>query len=208
FDLHEHEGRPFFSMELLQGRTLYERIVNGGPLPPAEARRIAVEMCEALHAAHRAGVVHRDLKPHNVFLTESGGVKLLDFGLARVAGQSRFTHSSAVLGTPGYIAPELLAGQRADPRADLYSLGVTYFEMLAGRKPFVTSDPYETRAPPSGINFPPHVSEEDSEIIRRALEPDAEMRFLDAGQMLRALRGETVPNPPPTPPPMTARDDD
>jgi hypothetical protein len=153
-------------------------------------------------------VVHRDLKPHNVFLSESGGVKLLDFGLARLAGQSRFTNSSAVMGTPGYIAPELLSGQRADPRADLYSLGVTYFEMLAGRKPFATSDPYEQRTPGSAVNFPPGVPPADEEIIRRALQPDAEMRFLDARQMLRALRGEAVPNPPPTPPPMTAGDYD
>jgi len=209
FDLHEHEGRPLFSMELLLGRTLHERIVVDGPLAPDEARRIAIEMCEALQAAHRAGVVHRDLKPHNVFLTAPGAVKLLDFGLARLAGQSRFTHSSAVMGTPGYIAPELLSGQRADPRADLYSLGVTYFEMLAGRKPFVSSDPYEQRSPVgSGVNFPPRVPPADEEIIRRALEPDAEMRFLDASQMLRALRGETVPHPPPTPPPMTAGDYD
>src|SRR3954466_3944022 len=136
FDLHEHDGRPLFSMELLQGRTLHERIVQEGPIPAAEARQIAVAMCEALRAAHGSGVGHRDLKPHNVFLTGTGGLKLLDFGLARLAGQSRVTNSSAVMGTPGYIAPELLSGQRADARADLYSLGVTYFEMLSGRKPF------------------------------------------------------------------------
>src|SRR5216683_2355785 len=69
FDLHEHEGRPLFSMELLRGRTLHEKIVVGGPIAPDDALRMAIEMCEALHAAHRAGVVHRDLKPHNVFLT-------------------------------------------------------------------------------------------------------------------------------------------
>ncbi len=207
FDLHEHGGRPLFSMELLRGQTLYERIL-GGPMAAGAAREIAVRICEALQAAHRAGVVHRDLKPQNVFLTESGGVKLLDFGLARVAGQSRLTSKSAVLGTPGYIAPELLAGQRADARADLYSLGATYFEMLSGRRPFTTSDPYDQRGPPSALKVDPRVSPADREILRRALDHDPEQRFLDAGQMLRALNGDAVPRPPPTPPPMTAGDYD
>ncbi len=207
FDLHEHEGRPLFSMELLRGRTLHEKIL-AGPLAPAEAREIAARICEALQAAHRHGVVHRDLKPQNVFLAADGAVKLLDFGLARVAGQSRLTSKSAVLGTPGYIAPELLAGQRADARADLYSLGATFFEMLSARRPGVTSDPYDQRAPTSALQRDPHVAPEDGEILRRALDPDPEQRFLDAGQMLRALRGGAVPRPPPTPPPMTAGDYD
>ena len=207
FDLHEHEGRPLFSMELLQGRTLYERILEG-PLAAADARSLALRICEALQAAHQAGVVHRDLKPQNVFLTAAGGVKLLDFGLARVAGQSRFTSKSAVLGTPGYIAPEILAGQRADTRADLYSLGATYFEMLSGRRPLVTSDPYDQRGPPSALPLDPHLSPDDREILQRALAADPEQRFLDASQMLRAFQGEAVPRPPPTPPPMTAGDYD
>src|SRR5207237_489085 len=100
FDLHEHDGRPFFSMEILRGRTLASRLAEG-PLPPPEARRIAGAVCEALRPAHRAGIVHRDLKPQNVFLCDDGGVKLLDFGLARVAGQARLTAQSMVMGTPG-----------------------------------------------------------------------------------------------------------
>src|SRR5215475_8648799 len=83
FDLHEHQGRPAISMELLRGRTLHERLLLEGPLPPQEARRIAREICCALRAAHHEGIVHRDLKPQNVFLTSAGAVKILDFGLAR-----------------------------------------------------------------------------------------------------------------------------
>src|SRR2546425_3236534 len=108
YDLHEHDGRPFFTMELLHGETLAERL-RRGPLQNEEARRIAREICVALQAAHRAGVVHRDLKPHNIFLTDSGAVKVLDFGLARVAGWARLTAQSTVMGTPGYLAPELLS---------------------------------------------------------------------------------------------------
>src|SRR5438132_7211716 len=122
FDLHEHEGRPFFTMELLRGETLAQRLKQG-PIPSAEARRIAASAAAALQSAHRAGVVHRDIKPHNIFLTSEGTVKLLDFGLARVAGWARLTAQSTVMGTPGYIAPELLGGSGADARADIYSLG-------------------------------------------------------------------------------------
>jgi hypothetical protein len=175
FDLHEHEGRPFFSMELLQGQTLQERLLGSGALEPGEARRIARDICAALQASHRAGVVHRDLKPQNVFITGTGAVKLLDFGLARVAGQTRLTSKTAVPGTPGYIAPELLLGQRADPRADLYSLGATFFEMLTGRRPFVSSDPYDLarlvrEAPPRDRQLDPRIGPEDEEILRRALD--------------------------------------
>jgi hypothetical protein len=204
FDLHEHDGRPFFSMELLQGKTLYEAMLQEGRLKPEDARRIAREICAALQAAHRAGVVHRDLKPQNVFVTQSRAIKLLDFGLARVAGQTRLTSKTAILGTPGYIAPELFAGQRPDARADLYALGATYFEMLTGKRPFASSDPYGVPAMQREPIAVDGLAETDAAILRRALDPDPEQRFLDASQMLRALTGESVPRPPATPPPMSA----
>lgn len=208
FDLHEHEGRPFFSMELLHGRTLADRL-REGRLPPDEARRITRDLTSALKVAHHGGVIHRDLKPQNVFLTDAGVVKLLDFGLARIAGQSRLTTQSAVMGTPGYVAPELFAGQRPDARADIYSLGATWFEMVTGRKPLATSDPYEMarlqrERPPSARRLVPELPIEDDASIYRMLEPDPEQRFLDTEQLLRALGGELVPLPPHTPPPITA----
>ena len=193
FDLHEHDGRPFFSMEILRGRTLASRLAEG-PLPPPEARRIAGAVCEALRPAHGAGIVHRDLKPQNVFLCDDGGVKLLDFGLARVAGQARLTAQSMVMGTPGYIAPELLSGADADARADVYSLGATLFEMLTGRQAFGGTDPYQVlRQQREG---PPEAPGPEGAVAHRMLEPDPERRFLDAEQVLRALSGERVPAPP------------
>lgn len=194
FDLHEHRGRPFITLELLRGRTLHERLLRDGVLAPEEARTIAREVCAALRAAHCQGVVHRDLKPQNVFLTAAGTAKILDFGLARILGQSRLTVEGAASGTPGYIAPEVLAGDPGDARADLYALGAIWFEMLTGRR-FCDS-------------AAPALEGRDGEVLRRALEPDPELRFLDAGQFLRALGGSSVPPPPPATPPLSAGDYD
>jgi hypothetical protein len=113
------------------------------------------------------------------------------------------------MGTPGYIAPELIAGQRPDPRCDLYALGATFFEMLTGHRAFSSSDPYEAARQqreqiPQARSMNPSVTDADELVLRRALEPDPERRFLDASQMLRALGGEPVPPAPATPPPMTA----
>jgi hypothetical protein len=125
-----------------------------------------------------------------VFLTESGTVKVLDFGLARVAGQSRLTAEPAIPGTPGYIAPEVLAGEVGDARADLYALGAIWFEMVRGHR---WSD--------SGAS---PVEGDEPDALHRALEADPELRFLDAGQFLRALGGSPVPPPPPAVPPLSA----
>jgi serine/threonine-protein kinase len=212
FDLHEHEGRPFFAMERLQGESLAEKL-RAGPLPEAEAQRIAGEVCAALAVAHRAGVVHRDLKPQNIFLAETGEplarVKVLDFGLARAAGWARLTAQSTVLGTPGYAAPEVIGGGGTDARADLYSLGATLFEMLTGKRAFPSSDPYEALRrqqgpPPAARKQNPAVSARADEVVRRSLEPDVENRFADAAQMGRALAGELPPQAVMVPPAMTS----
>ena len=203
FDLYEHrdEGaraRPFFAMELLEGRTLADAL-GEGPLSPDEARRIARETALALDAAHRQGIVHRDLKPQNIWLCGDGAVKLLDFGLARAAGWSRLTAQSTLMGTPGYLAPELLSGATVDARVDLYALGAVLFEMLTGKRAFPSADPYTAlrrkgEAPPSPRAIDLHVSEADDRLVRRALDPDPELRFLDARQMVRELAGERAPD--------------
>ena len=134
-DLGEQDGRPYLVMELLEGESLAGRIDRAGAMAPPEAARVAVAVADALEAAHRAGVVHRDVKPGNVFLTSGGEVKVLDFGIASAAGEAALT-TGEMLGTPAYLAPERVLGHSATPAADIYALGVVLYELLAGRRPF------------------------------------------------------------------------
>ena len=134
-DLGEHDGRPYLVMEFLEGESQAARIDRAGPMPAAEAVRVVAAVADALQAAHSAGVVHRDVKPGNVFLTSGGEVKVLDFGIASAAGEADLT-TGDLLGTAAYLAPERALGQPATPAADLYSLGVVLYELLAGRRPF------------------------------------------------------------------------
>jgi hypothetical protein len=134
-DLGEHDGRPYLVMELLEGESLAAWIDRAGPMGPVEAARVVAAVADALEAAHRAGVVHRDVKPGNVFLTADGNVKVLDFGIAWCAHEAALT-TGDLLGTVAYLAPERVLGHRATPAADVYALGVVLYELLAGRRPF------------------------------------------------------------------------
>jgi eukaryotic-like serine/threonine-protein kinase len=134
-DLGEQDGRPYLVMELLEGESLAARIDRAGAMAPPEAARVVAAVADALEAAHRAGVVHRDVKPGNVFLTSDGAVKVLDFGIASAAGEATLT-TGEMLGTPAYLAPERVLGDPATPAADIYALGVVLYELLAGRRPF------------------------------------------------------------------------
>jgi hypothetical protein len=180
--------------------TLADRLARG-PMRGDEARRIAWEICAALRGPHAAGALHRDLKPHNVFLTAQG-VKLLDFGAAKGADDPGLTAASRVLGTPGYIAPEVWEGDPADPRSDLYAVGAMFFEMIAGQRAF----PVEEASMLAALQRAPQdlrlarrlASKEDAAIVARALAPDPEERFLTARQIMRALEGGPLaPLPPP-----------
>jgi serine/threonine protein kinase len=134
-DLGEDGGRPYLVMELLEGESLAERVARAGPMDPAEAARVVATVADALEAAHRAGVVHRDVKPGNVFLTSDGGIKVLDFGIASAAGDAALT-TGDLIGTAAYLAPERALGHRATAASDVYALGVVLYELLAGRRPF------------------------------------------------------------------------
>ncbi|MBW2464204.1 MAG: serine/threonine protein kinase, partial [Deltaproteobacteria bacterium] len=135
------DGTTYFVMEHLDGMPLTQLIRDGGSLPMADAIRIVRQIAAALGAAHQVGVVHRDLKPDNVFLIKRGGdpyfVKVLDFGIAKVGGaSSKLTKTGMVFGTPHYMAPEQAAGQAVDRRTDVYALGVMMYEMFTGKVPF------------------------------------------------------------------------
>src|SRR5215216_336233 len=134
FDFVDGEA-PFLVLELLKGQTLAERLRDGA-LPPLEAARIAAQVADGLDAAHRIGIIHRDIKPGNVMLTAGGGVKVMDFGIA-AAREAHSTTGQQLLATAASAPPERIAGGRASPAGDLYSLGVVLYEMLTGRPPFM-----------------------------------------------------------------------
>jgi serine/threonine protein kinase len=125
----------FLAMAFYEGETLRRRIERG-PLPLEEALEVAVAIARGLERAHQAGILHRDIKPANVMLTSRGEVKVVDFGLAKLAETSRLTQEGTTLGTPAYMSPEQVRGDEADGRSDLWSLGVVLHEMLAGAPPF------------------------------------------------------------------------
>jgi serine/threonine-protein kinase len=136
-DFGQVEGKtPYFVMELLDGRPLSKLLREGGPPPIAAAVRMIEQMAHGLGAAHAAGVIHRDLKPDNIHVTASGAVKILDFGVAKVAGAARLTRAGIVFGTPHYMSPEQASGAAIDHRADIYAFGIIMYEMFTGKVPF------------------------------------------------------------------------
>ncbi|MEQ4716433.1 serine/threonine-protein kinase [Nonomuraea sp. B19D2] len=138
-DVVVEQDRPWLVMELLRGRTLGETVREFGPMPADYAARVGADVLEALMAAHAQGMQHRDVKPGNVFLTESGRVVLTDFGIARQEGQATLTEQGLMIGSPGFIAPERLAGEPGGPASDLWSLGATLYVALTGAPAYAGS---------------------------------------------------------------------
>ncbi|MGW5862350.1 protein kinase domain-containing protein [Streptomyces sp. NPDC055239] len=203
-DVVQHDAQPWLVMELIDGRSLADRMALEGPVSPAEAARIGISLLAALRAAHTAGVLHRDLKPANVLL-EAGTerVVLSDFGIAQVDGQTTLTETGAFVGSPEYTAPERMSGKRTGPESDLWSLGVLLCAAVEGESPFrrdsvagvlhaVVMD--EIRIPDSAGPLTP--------VVRGLLERDPERR-LGADEAEQALRGflveERMPTVPRTP---------
>ncbi|HXR71807.1 serine/threonine-protein kinase, partial [Actinocrinis sp.] len=140
YDIVEHESRPFLVMEFLESRSLAQLMATGVLLPPEEVARIGAQLASGLKSAHDAGIVHRDVKPGNVLLAEDGEVKLTDFGISRAVGDTTVTASGVLLGTLGYIAPEVAQGQPSDSRSDVYALGATLYAAVEGQPPFGSTE--------------------------------------------------------------------
>ncbi len=177
--LEELDDQIFIVSEYVRGHTLRQEIQDG-PLPPARALAIATDVARGLQAAHDAGVIHRDLKPENVLVTNAGGVKVVDFGVAHVDGAdgARLTRTGIMLGTPAYMAPEQLLGTDVDARADLYAFGVMLAEMLTGHHP----TQHDTIR---GEALPPHIGP----IVTRCLQLSPHARYQSAGDLLAAIDG-------------------
>ena len=144
YDRGEAEGTYYIAMEYLDGRSLKELVVARGPLPIPDAIAATRQVLGALRFAHRKGVVHRDIKPHNVMADADGRLKVTDFGIAR-AGVSQMTEAGSIIGTAQYLSPEQARGAPVDQRSDLYSIGIVLYEMLTGQVPFTGDEPGRDR---------------------------------------------------------------
>jgi eukaryotic-like serine/threonine-protein kinase len=190
-------GMHYLVMEFVRGELLLERLEAKGRVPPGEAIAIARGVLGALGHAHGLGMVHRDVKPANIILTQSGAVKLLDFGLAKDTsaepGAEPLTQAGMVFGTPGYLSPEQASGKPIDARSDLYAAGVVLFEMVCGRRLFPREDPIDvvrdhlSREPDAPRTLVPQLSAELEAVILRALAKSPDARFASAKELVKAL---------------------
>jgi serine/threonine-protein kinase len=193
YDVLEADGRPFIVMEFVEGETLGALLARGRP-PIERALAIGIALCDALAAAHAAGVIHRDLKPGNVMITPGGTLKVLDFGLAKTPGSeplTAITTPGRVMGTPGFVAPEQLLGRPATARSDVYSAGAILFELFAGRTPWADakSESIALLAPPPRVDsIAPDVPSDLADAVARALAPEPADRPESAAILASELR--------------------
>ena len=193
-DLGEVDGAYFITMEFVEGQSLKHLIQSRGPLPVNVVLTVGKQLCRALEVAHEQGVIHRDIKPQNMIVEPSGTLKVMDFGIARLATRSEgMTQAGMAVGTPEYMAPEQLLGREVDFRADLYAAGAVLYEALTGRTPFVADTPITLIAkqleetPPSPRTLNADVPEALAALVLRALSKDLAARPQSATEMYAAL---------------------
>jgi serine/threonine-protein kinase len=201
FDRGYAEGTYYIAMEYLDGRTLKELLVKNGPTPVPIAIDYARQILGALAFAHRNGIVHRDIKPHNIVVGGDGRLKVTDFGIAR-SGASQMTEAGSIVGTAQYLSPEQARGAPVDPRSDIYSLGVVLYEMLTGKVPFSGDTPVEiamkhlSQVPEPPSELRDGIPHDLDAVVMRALAKDPEQRYATAEEMdadlARVARGVAV----------------
>jgi formylglycine-generating enzyme required for sulfatase activity/dienelactone hydrolase/predicted Ser/Thr protein kinase len=193
YEVDDQAEKAFISMEYVEGENLREKVAKGS-LPFDHVLDIALQVCAGLDEAHKKGIVHRDIKSANIMLTAKGQAKIMDFGLAKVAGTAMFTKEGSTMGTVAYMSPEQAKGEAVDARTDLWSLGVVLYELASGKLPFrgdlesavIHNIIHEEPKPLKAIV--PKVPEEFERIVRRALKKQAEDRYGSAAEMLADLR--------------------
>jgi len=196
YDLGEQNGVYYLTMEYVEGTSLKQLIVSRGKLPVAVALTVGKQLCRALEVAHAEGVIHRDIKPQNIVVEPSGFLKVMDFGIARLANPPQgkgLTEAGTSIGTPDYMSPEQLAGAELDQRSDLYAAGVVLFECVTGRVPFEAETTWALVAKhleedsPDPRTFNAEVPGELAAVILKAMAKEPKDRFATASEMHDAL---------------------
>jgi serine/threonine-protein kinase len=193
YELFQHDGQWLMVMEFVRGETLERLVERMGALSPQRAAELCMQSLAALAHAHSMGVVHRDLKPANLMITETGSVKIMDFGIARVAGTEHLTSAGYMMGTPAYMAPEQVMGHEIDARADLYAMGVVFYRLTTSRLPFKGETPFAmAQSQVNDLPTPVGLMRSDlpawvEQIVARALAKAPELRFQSAVEFHEAF---------------------
>jgi serine/threonine-protein kinase len=207
YDLGEFDGKPYLAMEFLDGEDLQKRLARPEKMSLRRKIEVAIDLCAGVEFAHSHGVIHRDLKPANIYITESGGAKILDFGLARLM-TSQLTQSNMLMGTLNYMSPEQVRGDRADQRSDVFSIGVVLYELLGGRKAFEGDSAASTlfkilqETPEPLRKVDPTLPEPLVSIVEKAIAKLRDERYADVGELrkdLEAFRDQLIISGPITP---------